>query len=191
MPRPEFPKIPPTFAWFPLIVTDWQGSSTVQRMTMSDRGIYLTFLMYQWQWGDLPASGRTRARGCNIRAHTCARFAHRFPRLFTKVPGKPDRIWNLKLAKLRPRNGLIGTAAAAAPGCASPPVPKKGGTRQDIAKHARAPRSSGAERARASSPLLLTPEPPPSAPSPPVDPRDDWTAAEKLIAKWKAAGGIV
>ena len=93
--------------------------------------------------------------------------------------------------KLRPRNGLIGTAAAAAPGCASPPVPKKGGTRQDIAKHARAPRSSGAERARASSPLLLTPEPPPSAPSPPVDPRDDWTAAEKLIAKWKAAGGIV
>jgi len=98
MPRLDFPKIPPSFAWFPLIVADWLGSSAVQRMTMAERGIYLTLLMYQWQWGDLPASVANRREACGIDPRSSRRFATKFPKLFTRVPGKPGRIWNLKLA---------------------------------------------------------------------------------------------
>jgi hypothetical protein len=40
--------------WFKFWANRWIGSSTVQRMPMTARGIYITLLAYQWMLGSLP-----------------------------------------------------------------------------------------------------------------------------------------
>lgn len=40
--------------WLPLWASDWNGSPAVRRMGLAARGLYLTMLLHQWEYGSVP-----------------------------------------------------------------------------------------------------------------------------------------
>jgi hypothetical protein len=91
----------PVKPWFPLIVADWLDSDDVQRMTTSERGVYITLLIRQWTLGRLPAKLPVLEKVSGVERRILGRFLGKYPKTFVQVSGNPEKIANRKLHKLQ------------------------------------------------------------------------------------------
>jgi len=91
----------PVKPWFPLIVADWLDSDDVQRMTTSERGVYITLLIHQWMLGRLPAKLPVLEKVTGVERRILGRFLGKYQKTFVEVSGNPEKIANRKLYKLQ------------------------------------------------------------------------------------------
>jgi hypothetical protein len=69
---------PKNLPWFPLFTAAWLGSDTLDVMTMTERGIYITLLVINWQYGDITWESKTLARKLNIDKRTIQNFMEKY-----------------------------------------------------------------------------------------------------------------
>ena len=68
--------------YMPILVEDWQGSSTTQHMTDVQVGIAIKAMLKQWQIGSLPRSAWDFSREIKSDYHTCVRFLTTYCKFF-------------------------------------------------------------------------------------------------------------
>ena len=67
--------------WFPLYTAAWLGSDTVDNMTMTERGIYITLMTMCWQYGSIPWDKSKLAKKLRIDQRVCGRFIEKYSNL--------------------------------------------------------------------------------------------------------------
>lgn len=148
------------YSWFAFDVIDWLTSENVNRMTVAERGVYITLLAVQWRDGSLPDDCKLAARlsGLDVRIYKkwLSVWGFLFPRMQDCGKLANEKLWKLSVA--------VGKQAAAAS------LEERREEKKEESK-----RGSAASGGASSDPLAPTPQeatpPAPSESALPFDPR--------------------
>jgi hypothetical protein len=104
--RAEIAKMKMTgWHYFPFDVVDWLTSADVLRMTLADRGAYITFLAVQWRDGYVDADDRLAAKQSGVDSRSVTRWMQRWSHLFPiSVLSRNHRV-NVKLNEIAVEKG--------------------------------------------------------------------------------------
>jgi hypothetical protein len=104
--RAEIAKMKMTgWHYFPFDVVDWLTSADVLRMTLADRGAYITFLAVQWRDGYVDADDRLAAKQSGVDSRSVTRWMQRWSHLFPiSVLSRNHRV-NVKLNEIAIEKG--------------------------------------------------------------------------------------
>jgi hypothetical protein len=69
---------PKNLPWFPLFSAAWLGSDTVDAMTMTERGIYITLLAMNWQYGSVAWDAKILSCKLNVDKRTIGNFLEKY-----------------------------------------------------------------------------------------------------------------
>lgn len=67
--------------WFPFYTAAWLGSATVSKMTMTERGIYVTLMSMCWQYGSVQWDKKTLSKQLGIDPRTLGGFMEKYMNL--------------------------------------------------------------------------------------------------------------
>jgi hypothetical protein len=89
-----------TLPWFKFWPHRWIGSATVQRMSMSARGLYITMMAYQWVLGSLPRDPWQLGKLLGVDCRTTVRWLELYSDLTVNVQSSSSHFTLPKLEEL-------------------------------------------------------------------------------------------
>src|ERR1039458_10599715 len=76
---------PSNLPWFLFYTAAWLGSSTVTKMTMTERGIYATLIAMCWQYGEIEWDATILAKMLYIDRRTVVKWMEKYEQLTTPL----------------------------------------------------------------------------------------------------------
>ena len=88
-----------TAPWYPWYVKDVLTSERVELLSLAEQGAYRRLLDKAWMEGSIPSDAKACAAviGCKCPVKVAAKVLT----MFVEMPGRPDRMINIKLEKIR------------------------------------------------------------------------------------------
>lgn len=87
--------------FFPMYAAETLADGRFQGWNIEERGAWLTFLLANWNDGDIPASQTELARMIRVGSGDMARIWSAIGDRFVEVPSRPGRLWSPRLEEER------------------------------------------------------------------------------------------